>query len=32
LPPSIERDYLTPWPAGQAQARYLKRFAEVAAK
>jgi hypothetical protein len=32
LPPSIERDYLTPWPAAQAQARYLKRFAEVAAK
>jgi hypothetical protein len=32
LPTPIERDYLTPWPAAQAQARYLKRFAEVAAK
>jgi 5'-deoxynucleotidase YfbR-like HD superfamily hydrolase len=32
LPAPIERDYLTPWPAERAQARYLKRFAEVAAK
>jgi 5'-deoxynucleotidase YfbR-like HD superfamily hydrolase len=32
LPPSIERDYLTPWTAAQAQSRYLRRFAEVAAK
>jgi len=28
----IERDYLTPWTAAQAQSRYLKRFAEVAPK
>jgi uncharacterized protein len=27
---STERDYLTPWPAEKAQARYLKRFAELA--
>src|SRR5499427_9984018 len=26
LPPRIERDYLTPWPANQAQARCLERF------
>jgi 5'-deoxynucleotidase YfbR-like HD superfamily hydrolase len=32
LPASMERDYLTPWSAAQAQAHYLKRFAEVAAK
>jgi 5'-nucleotidase len=32
LPAPIERDYLTPWTAAQAQARYLKRFAEVAPK
>ena len=25
----IERDYLTPWPAEVAQARYLERFAKV---
>jgi 5'-deoxynucleotidase YfbR-like HD superfamily hydrolase len=24
--PTIERDYLTPWPAETAQARYLERF------
>ena len=30
LPSPIERDYLTPWTAAQAQSRYLKRFAEVA--
>ena len=32
LPAPIERDYLTPWTAAQAQSRYLKRFAEVAPK
>jgi 5'-deoxynucleotidase YfbR-like HD superfamily hydrolase len=32
LPSPIERDYLTPWTAAQAQSRYLKRFAEVAPK
>jgi 5'-deoxynucleotidase YfbR-like HD superfamily hydrolase len=32
LPVPMERDYLTPWPAAQAQARYLKRFAEIATK
>jgi 5'-deoxynucleotidase YfbR-like HD superfamily hydrolase len=26
----IERDYLTPWPAQAAQARYLERFAKLA--
>jgi hypothetical protein len=26
LSPSIERDYLTPWPAGTAEKRYLERF------
>ena len=30
LPAPIERDYLTPWTAAQAQSRYLKRFNEVA--
>ncbi len=30
LPPRIERDYLTPWPATEAEARYLKRFAQLA--
>jgi 5'-deoxynucleotidase YfbR-like HD superfamily hydrolase len=29
LSAAMERDYLTPWPAGTAQARYLKRFAEL---
>jgi hypothetical protein len=24
--PAIERDYLTPWPAGTAKKRYLERF------
>jgi 5'-deoxynucleotidase YfbR-like HD superfamily hydrolase len=32
-PPTVavptERDYLTPWPAEKAEARYLKRFAEL---
>ena len=32
LPAPLERDYLAPWPADQAQARYLKRFAELAAE
>ena len=27
---SFERGYLVPWPAEQAEARYLKRFAELA--
>jgi uncharacterized protein len=27
---AIERDYLTPWPAEVAQARYLERFAKLA--
>jgi 5'-deoxynucleotidase YfbR-like HD superfamily hydrolase len=31
LPASVERDYLTPWPAAQAEARYLERFAELSA-
>jgi uncharacterized protein len=26
---AFERDYLTPWPAKDAEARYLKRFAEL---
>jgi 5'-deoxynucleotidase YfbR-like HD superfamily hydrolase len=29
LPPRAERDYLTPWPAKVAEARYLERFHEV---
>jgi len=29
LSAAIERDYLTPWPASVAEARYLKRFAEL---
>jgi hypothetical protein len=28
----IERDYLTPWPAEVAQARYLERFRKLAEK
>jgi 5'-deoxynucleotidase YfbR-like HD superfamily hydrolase len=27
--PAVERDYLTPWPANTAQARFLKRFREL---
>ena len=27
---AIERDYLTPWPAEVAKARYLERFGKVA--
>lgn len=30
LPEKIAADYLGPWPAEQAQTRYLKRFAELA--
>ena len=26
LPPGVERDYLTPWPAGTAEKRFLERF------
>ena len=29
VPVTLERDYLTPWAAKDAQARYLKRFAEL---
>jgi 5'-deoxynucleotidase YfbR-like HD superfamily hydrolase len=29
VPPSTEREYLTPWPADTAEGRYLKRFAEL---
>jgi 5'-deoxynucleotidase YfbR-like HD superfamily hydrolase len=29
LSPAIERDYLTPWPAGTAEKRYLQRFAAL---
>jgi 5'-deoxynucleotidase YfbR-like HD superfamily hydrolase len=29
IPPATERDYLSPWPAERAQARYLKRFSEL---
>jgi 5'-deoxynucleotidase YfbR-like HD superfamily hydrolase len=29
VPAALERDYLTPWSAKDAQARYLKRFAEL---
>jgi hypothetical protein len=29
LAAALERDYLTPWPASSAAARYLKRFAEL---
>jgi 5'-deoxynucleotidase YfbR-like HD superfamily hydrolase len=30
LPPALERDYLTPWPAPEAERRYLDRFAKIA--
>ena len=30
--PVIERDYLAPWPAEVAQARYLERFSKLAEK
>ena len=29
VPAKLERDYLGPWSAGDAEARYLKRFAET---
>jgi 5'-deoxynucleotidase YfbR-like HD superfamily hydrolase len=29
LSPALERDYLTPWPAETAEARYLERFAKL---
>jgi len=31
LPSASERDYITPWPAETAEARYLERFARLAA-
>jgi len=30
LPAATERDYLTPWPAPEAERRYLERFARIA--
>jgi uncharacterized protein len=30
LSPAMERDYLTPWPAEKAAARYLERFTKLA--
>ncbi len=30
LSPALERDYLTPWPAEKAEARYLERFLKLA--
>lgn len=30
LSPTLVRDYLTPWPAGTAEKRYLERFAALA--
>ena len=29
LPPAMERDYLTPWPAGTAERRFLERVAAL---
>jgi 5'-deoxynucleotidase YfbR-like HD superfamily hydrolase len=29
LAPAVTRDYLAPWPADRAEARYLKRFGEL---
>ena len=29
VPAAFERDYLVPWPAKDAEAKYLKRFAEL---
>jgi hypothetical protein len=29
LSPAMERDHLTPWPAGTAEQRYLERFAAL---
>src|SRR5215216_5824286 len=31
LPSHVERDYVTPWPANQAEARFLERFRKLAA-
>jgi 5'-deoxynucleotidase YfbR-like HD superfamily hydrolase len=31
LSATLERDYLTPWPAGKAEERYLERFTKLAA-
>jgi 5'-deoxynucleotidase YfbR-like HD superfamily hydrolase len=31
LPQPMEREYLTPWPAEDAERRYLDRFAKLAA-
>jgi 5'-nucleotidase len=30
LPAALERDYLTPWPAPDAERRYLERFGRIA--
>ncbi|HEY1543966.1 MAG TPA: HD family hydrolase [Xanthobacteraceae bacterium] len=30
LPDAMERDYLSPWPAPEAEQRYLDRFARIA--
>jgi hypothetical protein len=30
LPLALERDYLTPWPAPEAERRYIDRFAKIA--
>jgi 5'-deoxynucleotidase YfbR-like HD superfamily hydrolase len=30
LPPAIERDFVSPWPAPEAEQRYLDRFAKIA--
>jgi len=30
LSPRLQREYLTPWPANEAQARFLERFRRVA--
>ena len=32
LPAAVEKDYLTPWPAETAEARYLERFAKLFVK
>jgi hypothetical protein len=28
----MDRDYLTPWPAETAEARYIERFSKIAAR
>ena len=30
LPMALERDYVRPWPAPEAERRYLDRFAKIA--